>query len=138
MAGSAPYSILIDAELNADKIQKQLDALAKDRKIKVGVEAPGLDKLASGARGASDAMSNLGLTFQESNLIFSRSVEVISSMVDRVFALDSALVEFSKVSSLSGEAMDNYLSKLRQMGSEVARTGKPKCLTPNVGMANQH
>ena len=68
-------------------------------------------------------MSNLGLTFQEANLILSKSTDVISTMVERVFALDDALTEFQKISDLSGASLDKYVTKLEQMGSTVARTG---------------
>lgn len=43
-----------------------------------------------------------------------------------------------KVSDLSGISLDNYVSKLSEMGTAVARTGKPKCQAPDVGIVNQH
>ena len=75
----------------------------------------------------STAGENLGLTFQEANLIMSRSIEAISSMVEQVYELDGALTEFKKVSDLSGSSLESYTADLTKMGKQVARTGKPLC-----------
>ena len=91
-----------------------------------------------GASEAAKAAENLGLTFQEANLIMSRSLDIITSMVDEVYALDSSLTEFKKVSDLSGASLDNYTSKLSEIGKTVARTGKPKSQARSDGMVNQH
>lgn len=84
----------------------------------------------------SDAMGKLALEYQEANAIMSKSIDIISSMVDQVFEMNSALTEFSKVSDLSGSSLDSYVSKLQDLGSEVGRTGKPKCLSQNVRIVN--
>ena len=81
---------------------------------------------------------NTHLTFQAANEIFSTSIDIIKSMVEQVYALDAAIIEFQKVSDLSGQALDNYISKLSTMGEAVARTGKPKCQAPDDGIVNQH
>ena len=78
----------------------------------------------------------MGLSYQEANAIMSKSIDIISSMVDQVFEMNGALTEFSKVSDLSGASLDAYVSKLQDLGSEVGRTGKPKCLSQNVRMVN--
>ena len=79
---------------------------------------------------------DLGLSYQEANAIMSKSIDIISSMVDQVFEMNGALTEFSKISDLSGASLDAYVSKLQDLGSEVGRTGKPKCLSQNVWMVN--
>ena len=43
---------------------------------------------------------------------------------------DDSLTEFKKVSDLSGQALDDYTSKLSDMSAEVARTGKPNRSEP--------
>lgn len=121
MAGNAAYSILVGAELDTKAIEEKLKSLEKGIKFKV--DASGLDGIKKSADESANAMSNLGLTFQEANLILSKSTDVISTMVERVFALDDALTEFAKVSDLSGASLDKYVTKLEQMGSTVARTG---------------
>lgn len=127
------YSILVDVELETSTIKKQLDEASKNIKINLGTKNAKQD-----IEDLSYAMENTSLTFQAANEIFSRSIEVISSMVDQVYELDTALTEFKKVSDLSGSALDDYVTKLSNMGQAVARTGKPKCQAPDDGIVNQH
>ena len=68
----------------------------------------------------------------------SKSLDIITSMVEEVYALDSSLTEFKKVSDLSGASLDNYTNKLSAIGKTVARTGKPKSQARSDGMVNQH
>lgn len=51
--------------------------------------------------------------------LFSRSVR---EAVEVVKQFDEAIVEFQKVSDLSGQALENYTQRLGDLGSEVART----------------
>lgn len=123
VGGSSNFSILVDTMLDTSAIRKQLqDVEKKVPKIKVGIDKSGVQ--------------DLGLTFQEANLIMSRSIDIISSMIGEVYNLDSALTEFRKVSDLSGESLDKYVQHLSELGETVARTGKPKCQAPNVRMVN--
>ena len=62
------------------------------------------------------------LTFNVANQLFRDSIELIGSLTNEVYELDSALTEFKKVSDLSGAALDDYVDKLSTLGSEVART----------------
>ena len=71
-------------------------------------------------------------------VVWSQSLDIITSMVDEVYALDDSLTQFKRVSSLSGEALENYKEKLSEIGKTVARTGKPKSQARSDGMANQH
>ena len=128
---SAAYSILVNVEAQTKEAIKQVQSAFNKQSIKIGVDA-------SGAEEAAKAAENLGLTFQEANLIMSRSLDIITSMVDEVYALDSSLTEFKKVSDLSGASLDNYTSKLSEIGKTVARTGKPKSQARSDGMVNQH
>lgn len=123
------YSILADVELNTKNIQSQLD------KVKIKLNT---NEATDGLKKLDDEAEEVSLTFQAANEIFSNTVQIISSMVEQVYALNEAQIEFQKVSDLSGEALDAYTGKLIQMGGQVARTGKPKCQAPNVGIANQH
>lgn len=127
------YSILVDVELETSTIKKQLDEASKNIKINLDTKNAKQD-----IEDLSYAMEDTSLTFQAANEIFSRSIEVISSMVDQVYELDTALTEFKKVSDLSGSALDDYVTKLSNMGQAVARTGKPKRQAPDDGIVNQH
>ena len=128
---ASQYSILVDVDFNTSQIQQKLRQAAKNTKINFDVDSGSIDQ-------AAKAAENLGLTFQEANLIMSRSLDIITSMVDEVYALDSSLTEFKKVSDLSGASLDNYTNKLSEIGKTVARTGKPKRQARCVGMVNQH
>lgn len=132
MAGKN-YSILVDVELDTSNIQKQLDRSFKNTKIDLGTKnaVEGMDEL-------NASTLDTYLTFQAANEIFSKSIEIIEAMVEQVYALNEATIEFQKVSDLSGTSLDNYITKLSEMGDAVARTGKPKCQAPDDGMVNQH
>lgn len=130
------YSILADVELNTKNIQKQLNNAAKD--LKVSLDTREVKNGAKDIDNLSDSMGNASLTFQAANEIFSKSIEVIGAMVEQVYELDAAMIEFQKVSDLSGQALDDYIAKLSDMGNSVARTGKPKCQAPDDGIVNQH
>jgi len=132
MAGKN-YSILVDVELDTSNIQKQLDQSFKNTKIDLNTKnaVEGMDEL-------NASTLDTYLTFQAANEIFSKSIGIIEAMVEQVYALNEATIEFQKVSDLSGTSLDNYIAKLSEMGDAVARTGKPKCQAPDDGMVNQH
>lgn len=128
---ASQYSILVDVDFSTSQIQQKLQNAAKNSKINFNVDSGSIDQAAKSAE-------NLGLTFQEANLIMSKSLDIITSMVDEVYALDDSLTKFKRISSLSGASLENYQAKLSEIGKTVARTGKPKCQARCVGMANQH
>ena len=128
---ASQYSILVDVDFSTSQIQQKLRQAAQNTKINFDVDSGGIDQ-------AAKAAENLGLTFQEANLIMSKSLDIITSMVEEVYALDSSLTEFKKVSDLSGASLDNYTNKLSAIGKTVARTGKPKSQARSDGMVNQH
>ena len=148
------YSILVGIELDTSDVQKQLDEI-KGRDIKVKIDVEGNEKLETTAETmaklpkrsktikahvdkASKSIKYMGLTFQQANDIMQKSIHIIGNMLDSVFELDDALVDFQKVSELSGASLDAYVDKLTQMGLEVGRTGKPKGQSRNVQMVNVH
>lgn len=124
------YSILVDVELDTSSIQKQLDKSAK-------VQLNTTDAIKS-LLGLDSAMEDTSLTFQAANAVFSTTKDILMSMVGQVYELDSAIIEFQKVSDLTGNSLDNYIQKLNDMGDSVGRTGKPKRQAPDDGIVNQH
>lgn len=133
------YSILVGVELDTSNIQQQLDELVK-KGINIDLNINGKDEV----KGVTDSLKDfdetaqkadngtqkvirdtqsMGLTFQQANDIMQKSIDIIGSMLDSVFELDGALVEFRKVSDLAGSSLDAYVNKLTQMGLEVGRTG---------------
>lgn len=112
------YSIIVDAKLDLESID---DQLKKSRKtIKFDVDS----------QSAKQQLEDLGLTYQQLQLIASKSIETFKILSEQVFELDGAITEFQKVSDLSGDALDRYVSKLSEAGREVSRTGKPNRSEP--------
>lgn len=133
MGRQSQYSILVDAELNLKDLENQL----KGHKYKIDVDSSGVKSGAKNMKDASDsakelknAGDDLSLTYQVANDVFRRSIQVISSMVEQVRELDSAITDFKKVSDLSGASLDSYVDKLTKAGQSVARTGKPNRSEP--------
>lgn len=134
MAGSA-YSILVDVQLDTSSLQKQLSGLGSSINLKAN--SSGISAASSAVDGLSNSMKNAGLTYQEANMIFDKSVTAIGAMVDQVFEMDSALTEFAKVSELDSSSLDAYVAKMTELGDTVARTGQ-SFLGQNVQMVNVH
>jgi hypothetical protein len=138
MATGANYKILIDVEVSQQSLAKSLKEKAKGiAPIEIKAKSDGLKKAADDITKVKDAsakaskeVETLGLTFNVANEIFTKSTEAIKSLVGQIFELDSAMIEFRKVSDLQGGALDNYIDKLNKLGSTVARTGKPSRSEP--------
>ena len=112
------YSIIVDAKLDLESIDKQLKQSRKTIKFDVDSQS------------AKQQLQDLGLTYQQLQLIASQSIETFKILSEQVFELDGAITEFQKVSDLSGDALDRYVSKLSEAGREVSRTGKPNRSEP--------
>ncbi len=124
----ANYSILVDVELKTKQIQQQLNAAAKNIKLDLSTTntknyTKQIEKTVIATKQLNSATKNTSLTFQEANLIMSKSINVIGAMVKEVYKLDNATTEFKKVSDLTGASLDKYVEKLSKMGQQVARTG---------------
>lgn len=116
------WAVGVDVELltSKAKLQQQLDTAFKGITARIEVDTGDSSKK---VKDLTDSGENLGLTFQEANLIMSKCMDTIASMVEQVYALNDSLTEFKKVSDLQGASLDNYVSKLTDMGTQVARTG---------------
>ena len=89
-----------------------------------------LDTMSTATQQASKHAEDLGLTYQQARLIMDKCVDTISSMVEQVYTLNSAITEFKKVSDLRGSGLEDYVQSLSEMGKTVARTGKPNRSEP--------
>lgn len=137
------FSIFAKVELDTSTIQKQLDEAKKKAKFELDDKnikstSKSLGELGESVKSSNSNIKDFSLSFQAANEVMSRSIDILTSMVGQVFELDDSLTELKKVSDLSGESLDKYVDKLSKMGTQVARTGKPKCLSLYVGMINQH
>lgn len=147
MAKGTNYSLIFQGQIDVTSINKQIQEIQQrlnnlefnfgGSAKNIGEVSNSLGKVKKNADEAGSSTENLGekmqatqLTFQAANEIFSKSVDIINSMFNQVLELDTALTEFQKVSDLSNDALDNYVTKLTQMGSTVARTGKPNRSEP--------
>ena len=135
MASNNDYSILAKVVLDLNNIQSQLNNAAK--KVTFKVDGKGirsvtaeLDTMSTATQRASKHADDLGLTYQQARLIMDKCVDTISSMVEQVYTLNSAMTEFKKVSDLRGSGLEDYVQSLSEMGKTVARTGKPNRSEP--------
>lgn len=135
MASNNDYSILAKVVLDLNNIQSQLNNAAK--KVTFKVDGKGirsvtaeLDTMSTATQQASKNAEDLGLTYQQARLIMDKCVDTISSMVEQVYTLNSAMTEFKKVSDLRGSGLEDYVQSLSEMGKTVARTGKPNRSEP--------
>lgn len=135
MASNNDYSILAKVVLDLNNIQSQLNNAAK--KVTFKVDGKGIrsvtaemDTMSTATQQASKHAEDLGLTYQQARLIMDKCVDTISSMVEQVYTLNSAMTEFKKVSDLRGSGLEDYVQSLSEMGKTVARTGKPNRSEP--------
>lgn len=135
MASNNDYSILAKVVLDLNNIQSQLNNAAK--KVTFKVDGKGirsvtaeLGTMSTATQQASKHAEDLGLTYQQARLIMDKCVDTISSMVEQVYTLNSAMTEFKKVSDLRGSGLEDYVQNLSEMGKTVARTGKPNRSEP--------
>lgn len=120
MAGSA-YSIIVDTELDLSNIQKQLKGI--NGKVNLDVDSNGIKSAKKEVDSLKTSAKDVSLTFQEANMIMQGSLDIIKSMVDQVFELDSAMTEFRKVSDFSTSELDSYVDRLSEVGKTLGRTG---------------
>ena len=119
----------IEIKTSTSEIQKKLNEAAKNVNINIKAKgakeaSDGISNLSKNMDKASSSAENFELTYQAANMIMEKSIEIISSMVSEVYTMNAAQIELAKVTDLSGESMDKYVSKLTDMGAEVAKTGK--------------
>lgn len=107
------WKISVGVDLDTSNIQQQLN------KVNAHID---LSDSTNSVNNLNKAGADLNLTYQAAYSIFSKSIGVITSMIGEVKELDSAITEFKKVSDLSGAALDNYVQKLSELGSQAART----------------
>lgn len=119
----------IEIKTSTSEIQKKLNEAAKNVNINIKAKgakeaSDGISNLSKNMNKASSSAKNFELTYQAANMIMEKSIDIIRSMVSEVYTMNAAQVKLAKVTDLSGESMDEYVSKLTDMGAEVAKTGK--------------
>lgn len=134
MAGTnSNYSVIIDAELELKKAKQQLNEFKKDNKLNLDLRVTGgksLREATSQTQDLDNSTKDLMFTYQQLRQVLDSVIDVTEKMYTSVKNLDDAQTEFKKVSDLNGQALDDYTTKLSDMGKSVARTGKPNRSEP--------
>ena len=103
MAKNSNYSVLIDAQLNLDDIEKKL----KSKKYELPLDTSSIksgkkdiDDAVQSTKNLNDAGQDLELTFNVANEVFNKFTSVIKDMAGQGYELDDALTEliFSSLS----------------------------------------
>ena len=134
MAGkNSNYSVVIDAELELKKAKQQLNEFKKDNKLNLDLRVTGgksLREATSQTQDLDNSTKDLRFTYRQLRQVLDSVIDVTEKMYTSVKNLDDAQTEFKKVSDLNGKALDNYTTKLSDVGKSVARTGKPNRSEP--------
>ena len=134
MAGTnSNYSIILDAVLDLEKIQSQLNSKKYNIEVEANMTGDAANRLRdtnSATRSLEASTGDLTLTYQQFRQVLDSVIDVAGKMYEQVKTLDTAQTEFKKVSDLSGQALDDYTAKLAKMGQSVGRTGKPNRSEP--------
>ena len=102
------FSVLVDLVPDVSSLKKKL----KNQNIEIKAGVTGTEKV-----------KNL-------NTAVHLATRAIKSFVEQTMEMDESLTEFKKVSTLSGNELDRYVTKLSEAGKQVARTGKPNRSEP--------
>ena len=134
MAGTnSNYSIILDAVLDLEKIQSKLNSKKYNIEVEANMTGDAANRLRdtnSATRSLEASTGDLTLTYQQFRQVLDSVIDVAGKMYEQVKTLDTAQTEFKKVSDLSGQALDDYTTKLAKMGQSVGRTGKPNRSEP--------
>lgn len=118
------YSIVLNAQIDSQSIKDSLSKLQKQLPdLKLNFNTGDINNATKAVNDNADAVDSAMLTYQQANLLLQDTIKVVKSMVGEVYALNSAQVDFQKVSDLSGKSLDDYIDGLTKAGAEVARTG---------------
>ena len=133
----AQYYISAQVKVDTSTIQTQLNAI-KDQTLNVKVNTTGVAEAAKGVDGIGDAtktaaksVKNLGSDFVSTlgkvtkfaavTSIIGTFTASVTEAVKAVKDLDDAMIDYEKVSNLSGDAMSAYVDKLSDLGDAVYR-----------------
>lgn len=133
----AQYYISAQVKVDTSTVQTQLNAI-KDKTINVKVNSTGtteatksLESIDTSAKSASKSILSLGGDFGTTMLKVSKFYVItqiiqgftqsIGEAVTAVKDLDDAMIDYQKVSDLSGDALTEYVNKLSELGDAVYR-----------------
>lgn len=118
------YSIVLNAQVDAQSIKDSLNKLQKQLPdLKLNFNTGDINNATKAVNDNAEAVDSAMLTYQQANLLLQDTIKIVKSMANEVYALNSAQVDFQKVSDLAGKDLENYIGNLTKAGAEVARTG---------------
>lgn len=85
------FSILVDVDFDTKQVQKKLDSVGKQTTLEM--KTKGIDEASKKLDGVAESSRQAALSFQAANEVYSTTIDIIGSMVEQVFELDSALTE---------------------------------------------
>lgn len=140
MSGGSSFTALVDVQLKIDTatMQAELDRASKSMTFKVpDMGSAGdtmkplgdeMERTGQKAKGLSATIKDFGVTvgkvfkFAAATAAIGMVRTSLQSAMQAVKDYDSALVDFKKVSDLSGDSLTKYGKKVGELGTSVART----------------
>lgn len=137
------YKINVKAQIDKEslaKIRKDLENVGKGVTISLPkIDSSSVTKLSSSVNAYSKAISNAEKATKKTSQSFSdivtkvgkfslattaigNATQIIADIKNEVLEFDKAMIEFTKVSDMSGESLDRYTERLKDLGKEVSRT----------------
>ena len=101
---ASEFKIRAKVQLDLNDIQSQLDSI-KGKTIHLNADTQGFE-----------------LSLSVANALMRECIGLIDSMVEEVYDLDKAIVEFKKVSELRDSGLEDYVDTLSELGQVTART----------------
>lgn len=126
---TSQFNIQFNAVLKTSDLESDIKKLQNK---KVNINMKDTNKQVSESVGLFDALSNkaqhLSQTFADvaANQLVSTGLRVlrqgISDAIEEVVNFDAVLIDFKKVSDITGESLDNYIERAAQLGETVGRS----------------
>ena len=132
MANSNLYRINLQARVDTKTIKAQLAQIEKTSTINVKVNSAGATQTVKQMGKVNRATMTASAAFVDITkkvALFGAATSIISGFtaacgaaMQAVLDFDKSLTEMKKVSSLSGQELDNYTKKLAELGEQTARS----------------
>ena len=113
MANTA-WAIRVGVDLDTTDLQTQLNNATKGTKLNLDT--------AEASTNLGSLKTDFDLTYQMANNLYTMATNAIKAMVDEIYTIDRALVEFKKVSDFRGNDLEQYSKDLTKSGRDVARS----------------
>lgn len=119
MIAKTNKTMKVNAEIDTSSATKEMDTFTKDTRTKIndGINVP----LKKTGQSLTDVFGKV-LKFGGVTAVIATVTQAITMAWEEIQNLDSAVIDFTKVSNLSGESLQNYTDDLAKMGETIAKT----------------